>query len=202
MKGAESMNCTEAGALIKKRRTELGLTQKALADKMNISDKTVSKWERGLGFPDVELVAPLSEILSVSIESLISGKCELNEFKEINMKNNVYYVCPKCGSLTVSTGKSEITCCGERLAPLEAKKASEEQKLTVTPVENEWLVTGDCPMTKEDYISFAAFLTAETMYLTKLYPEWDLCFRLPSQSIGKLMWYSKKNGLLFQYVHR
>lgn len=51
------MNCSEAGALIKKRRTELGLTQKALADKMNISDKTISKWERGLGFPDVNLIS-------------------------------------------------------------------------------------------------------------------------------------------------
>lgn len=194
------MNCSEAGALIKKRRTELGLTQKALADKMNISDKTVSKWERGLGFPDVDLISELSEILSVSIESLILGKCEQNEFKEINMKNNVYYICRQCGSITVSTGKAEITCCGEKLEPAEAKKATEEQKLTVSPVENEWLVTGDCPMTKEDYVSFAAFVTAETIYMIKLYPEWDLCFRLPCRTSGKLMWYSKKQGLLFQYV--
>lgn len=194
------MNCSEAGALIKKRRTELGLTQKALADKMNISDKTVSKWERGLGFPDVNLISELSEILSVSIESLILGKCEQNEFKEINMKNNVYYICRQCGSITVSTGKAEITCCGEKLEPAEAKKAAEEQKLTVSPVENEWLVTGDCPMTKEDYVSFAAFVTAETMYMIKLYPEWDLCFRLPCRTSGKLIWYSKKQGLLFRYV--
>lgn len=194
------MNCSEAGALIKKRRTELGLTQKALADKMNISDKTVSKWERGLGFPDVNLISELSEILSVSIESLILGKCEQNEFKEINMKNNVYYICRQCGSITVSTGKAEITCCGEKLEPTEAKKAAEEQKLSVTPVENEWLVTGDCPMTKEDYVSFAAFVTAETIYMVKLYPEWDLCFRLPCRTSGKLLWYSKKQGLLFQCI--
>ena len=195
------MNCSETGLLIKKRRTEMGLTQKALADKMNISDKTVSKWERGLGFPDVELAAALSEILSVSIESLITGRCTQNEYKEINMKNNVYYICPKCGRITVSTGKSEITCCGEKLQPREARKASEEQRLSISPVENEWLVTGDCPMTKEDYISFAVFLTAETMFMIKLYPEWDLCFRLPSRTRGKLMWYSKKQGLLFQYIN-
>lgn len=194
------MNCSEAGALIKKRRTELGLTQKALADKMNISDKTISKWERGLGFPDVNLISELSEILSVSIESLILGKCTQNEFKEINMKNNVYYICRQCGSITVSTGKAEITCCGEKLAPAEAKKADDDRKLTVTPVENEWLVTGDCPMTKEDYISFAAFLTSETMYMIKLYPEWDLCFRIPGRTSGKLVWYSKKQELLYQYV--
>lgn len=194
------MNCSEAGALIKKRRTELGLTQKALADKMNISDKTVSKWERGLGFPDVNLISELSEILSVSIESLILGKCTQNEFKEINMKNNVYYICRQCGSITVSTGKAEITCCGEKLDPAEAKKADDDRKLNVTPVENEWLVTGDCPMTKEDYISFAAFLTSETMYMIKLYPEWDLCFRIPGRTSGKLVWYSKKQGLLYQYV--
>lgn len=195
------MNCYEAGRLIRSRRMELELTQKALADKMNISDKTVSKWERGLGFPDVNLIAELSEILSLSIESLISGKCSQNEFMEVNMKNSIYHVCRQCGSITVSTGKAEVTCCGEKLDPMEARKAADEQKLSVSPVENEWLVTGDCPMTKEDYVSFAAFFTSETMYMVKLYPEWDLCFRIPGRTSGKLVWYSKKQGLLYQYVH-
>ena len=117
------------------------------------------------------------------------------------MKNSIYHVCRQCGSITVSTGKAEVTCCGEKLEPMEAKKATDEQKLSVSPVENEWLVTGDCPMTKENYVSFAAFFTSETMYMVKLYPEWDLCFRIPGRTSGKLVWYSKKQGLLYQYVH-
>ena len=194
------MNCSEAGRLIRSRRCELGFTQKQLADMMNISDKTVSKWERGLGFPDVNILSDLSKILSVSIDSLIDGKCTENDFREVNMKKNTYYVCPKCGSITVTTGNAEISCCGERLSALTAEKASEERRLSVLPVENEWLVTSDHPMTKEDYISFALFVTAETMHMTKLYPEWDLCFRIPHRTSGTLLFYSRKEGLLYQYV--
>ena len=117
------------------------------------------------------------------------------------MKNSIYHVCRQCGSITVSTGRAEVICCGEKQEAMEARKATDEEKLSVSPVENEWLVTGDCPMTKEDYVSFAAFLTSETMYMVKLYPEWDLCFRIPCRTSGKLVWYSKKQGLLYQYVN-
>ena len=56
------MDCRKVGELIQKLRKERGWTQKYLADKMNISDRTVSKWERGLGLPDVGLLKNLSDI--------------------------------------------------------------------------------------------------------------------------------------------
>ena len=56
------MYCRKVGELIQKLRKERGWTQKYLADKMNISDRTVSKWERGLGLPDVGLLKNLSDI--------------------------------------------------------------------------------------------------------------------------------------------
>ncbi len=62
------------------------MTQKQPADKLGVSDKAVSKWERGLGCPDITLVTELSEILSVSLESLLSGSTETSDFKEVNMK--------------------------------------------------------------------------------------------------------------------
>ena len=50
------MDCEKIGAMIYKLRKEKAMTQKQLADLMNISDKTISKWERGLGCPDISLV--------------------------------------------------------------------------------------------------------------------------------------------------
>ncbi len=80
------MNCADVGNLIRKLRTDLNMTQKQPADKLGVSDKAISKWERGLGCPDITLVTELSEILSVSLESLLSGSTETSDFKEVNMK--------------------------------------------------------------------------------------------------------------------
>ena len=62
------------GAFIAQLRKDLGLTQKELADKLNVTDKAVSKWETGKGFPDVKLLEPLAQALGISLVELIQGK--------------------------------------------------------------------------------------------------------------------------------
>jgi transcriptional regulator with XRE-family HTH domain len=59
------MDCIRVGRYILRLRKELGLTQKRLADTLRISDKTVSKWERGLGCPDVSILPDLAKALDV-----------------------------------------------------------------------------------------------------------------------------------------
>lgn len=68
------MDNTKTGAFIKALRTEKGLTQRELAEQLHITDRAVSKWERGLNAPDIALLEPLSEILEVSVVELIRGK--------------------------------------------------------------------------------------------------------------------------------
>ena len=68
------MDCSKVGNLIYTLRTEKGMTQKALANAMNISDRTISKWERGAGCPDVSLLRELSDILGVNIEKILLGE--------------------------------------------------------------------------------------------------------------------------------
>ena len=68
------MNYEKIGLFIKEKRKELNLTQKELASKLSITDKAISKWERGLGFPDVSLLEDLSTILNISILELIKGE--------------------------------------------------------------------------------------------------------------------------------
>ena len=68
------MNQELTGKFISQLRKEKNLTQKELADRLGISDKTVSKWETGNGMPDVSLLQPLCRELSVNLNELLSGE--------------------------------------------------------------------------------------------------------------------------------
>lgn len=68
------MNYKEIGLFISKKRKELNMTQKELANKLDVTDKAVSKWERGLGCPDISILEVLSNILGVSILELLKGR--------------------------------------------------------------------------------------------------------------------------------
>lgn len=73
------MNQVKTGKFINTLRREKGFTQLQLADKLGISDKTISKWERGVGLPDVSLMLPLCEILDISVNELLTGE-KVNDF--------------------------------------------------------------------------------------------------------------------------
>lgn len=64
------------GALIARTRKEKGMTQLELAEKMGVTDKAVSKWERDLSCPDVSSLPTLAQVLGVSLEELMQGKSE------------------------------------------------------------------------------------------------------------------------------
>ena len=68
------MDCQKIGNFILEVRKEKNMTQKQLADKLHITDRAVSKWERGLGVPDVSLLADLSDVLGVSINEILAGE--------------------------------------------------------------------------------------------------------------------------------
>lgn len=68
------MDQIKIGQFIAHKRKECGFTQRQLADILNISDKTVSKWERGNGLPEVSLMLPLCEALHINVNELLSGE--------------------------------------------------------------------------------------------------------------------------------
>lgn len=67
------MDAGKTGRFICENRKKHGMSQKDLANKLHISDKAVSKWERGISFPDISLLIPISEVLEVSLYDLLSG---------------------------------------------------------------------------------------------------------------------------------
>lgn len=77
------MEQMKIGRFIAQSRKELGWTQRQLADSLQISDKTVSKWETGRGLPEVALMMPLCQALGISVNELLSGeRFAESEFKE------------------------------------------------------------------------------------------------------------------------
>lgn len=68
------MDPMEFGAFVQLRRKELGLSQAALAEKLEVTAKAVSRWERGVGFPDIRMLEPLAEALEITLIELMQSK--------------------------------------------------------------------------------------------------------------------------------
>lgn len=85
------MDPKKTGMIISNARRKLNITQKALADKLYVSDKAVSKWERGLCFPDISVLIPLTEILNISLYDLLKGEKMNKKEVEETLKSTIYY---------------------------------------------------------------------------------------------------------------
>lgn len=78
------MDIKNIGSFIAELRKEQGLNQRELAEKLNVTDKAISKWETGKGMPDVSNLIPLANILNVSVTDILSGKRTNNDVQEEN----------------------------------------------------------------------------------------------------------------------
>lgn len=85
------MDPMKTGIIISDARKKLKMTQKDLADKLYVSDKAVSKWERGLCFPDISVLLPLTEVLEISLYDLLKGKNMKKEDVEEVLKNTIEF---------------------------------------------------------------------------------------------------------------
>lgn len=79
------MNNIKFGMNIAKLRKVTGLTQKELAQKLNVTDKAVSRWERGVGFPDISTLCPLAEALGVKVSKLLDAEDDDEELINENL---------------------------------------------------------------------------------------------------------------------
>lgn len=192
------MDCTKIGSLLYKLRKEKGMTQKEVADSMNISNKTISKWERGLGCPDISLLPELSEIFDVNIEKILQGELSINDTDGGNMKRIKFYVCNSCKNLITATGSGEISCCGRKLEHLSVNEIDEMHTPKIEKIENDYYISFNHEMTKEHFLSFAAYLMFDRMHIIKLYPEQNAELRVPVMRKGELYFYCNKHGLMKQ----
>lgn len=147
------MNQYVTGGMIRKLRERKNLTQSQLAERIGVSDKTVSKWETGKGYPDISLLEPIAKEFSISVAELIAGNMVTNVNVGANMLRSHFFICPVCGNVIHSMGEAVIYCHGVRLMPEEAEETDEDHKSFVECVEDEYYVQIEHEMTKQHYIS-------------------------------------------------
>ena len=86
------MNKLEVGIFIAEKRKSISMTQKDLAEKLNITDKAVSRWETGKSYPDIEMLEKLAKVFDVSINDILNGKETVPEIREAVADKNIVEV--------------------------------------------------------------------------------------------------------------
>lgn len=189
------MNSYITGAMIKELREQNSMTQSELAERLGVSDKAVSKWETGRGYPDITLLEPIADVFQISVVELLSGAAVTNTNVAANMLRSGFYVCPVCGNTVHSMGQSVISCHGIVLPPLEAEEAEEKHEIVLQKAEDEYFVSVDHEMTKEHYISFLAAVSSDRVQIVKLYPEGNAEARFKINGVRMLYFYCNRDGL-------
>ena len=189
------MNQYITASVIKELREKNKLTQAELAQKLNVSDKTVSKWETGRGYPDISLLQPIAKELRVSVAELLSDNAVTNTNVSANMLKSGFYVCPVCGNVICTTGQSVVSCHGITLMPLEAEETDKRHLMTIKNIEDEYFVSAEHEMTKEHYLSFIAAVSCDRIQLVKLYPEGNPEARFKKSGVKYIYYYCNRDGL-------
>lgn len=184
------------GAVIRRLREDKNMTQAELAAKLDVSPKTISKWETAKGLPDISLLDTLAAALEVSVMELMSGNTIINRNISANIMRSQIYVCPVCGNIIHAMGEAAISCCGVALPPLEAEEPDEAHQITIEKVEDEQFVVVHHDMTKQHYISFMAYVTGDKFQMVKLYPEGNAECRFRFRGLGYLYIYCNRHGLM------
>ena len=183
------------GTVIKALREKAKLTQAQLAEKLNVSDKAVSKWETGRGYPDVTLLEPLAAVFRVSVAELLSGKAVTNTNISANMRRSHFYICPVCGNILHSMGQAAVSCHGIALPPLEAEEPDASHTMTVEAVEDEYFVSVRHEMSRTHYISFLAAVSDDRLQLIRLYPEGNAEARIQRRGVQSIYACCNRDGL-------
>ena len=194
------MNQYVTGAMIRELREKQKLTQAELAEKLFVSDKTVSKWESGKGYPDITLLEPIAQVFGISVAELLSGRAVSNVNVSSNMLRSKFYVCPVCGNVIHTMGEAAISCHGVMLAPAQAESADERHIVSIESVEDEYYVRIEHPMTKQHYISFMAALSPDKLQMIKLYPEGNAEGRFKINGVKRIYFYCNRDGLFYADV--
>ena len=101
------------GMMIASKRKELGMTQLDLAEKMGVTDKAVSKWERDLSCPDVSSLPKLAEIFGVSVDALMQAKTETVNVEEETPVKGILSLLPKAVCAAMGVAVAALSVLGE-----------------------------------------------------------------------------------------
>lgn len=183
------------GTTIKSLREKRGLTQAQLAERLCVSDKAVSKWETGAGYPDITLLEPIAAALCVSVAELLAGSAVENANVSANMLRSRFYVCPVCGNSIHAMGEAHISCHGILLPPLAPEPVDSEHEVHAECEGDELFVQVDHAMDKRHHIVFMAAVSPSGVQIVRLYPEGPAQAYFKRSGVRDLYVYCNKDGL-------
>lgn len=183
------------GATIRDLRERCGMTQAQLAERLCVSDKAVSKWETGAGYPDITLLEPIAVALRTSVAELLSGTAVKNENVSANMLRSRFFVCPVCGNTIHAMGEAHISCHGITLPPLSPEPVDDGHLLHASCTGDELFVQVDHPMDKRHHIVFLAAASPDCMQVARLYPEGPAQAHFRRSGVRDLYLYCNRDGL-------
>ena len=196
------MNPYVTGTVIRALREQNHMTQAQLAEQLCVSDKAISKWETGKGYPDITLLKPIADAFHISLAELISGELVHNQNVSGNLLRAKFYVCPVCGNIFHSMGEAVIHCHGIQLLPCIPEMSDEAHKIFIERAEDEYYVRIDHPMTKQHFISMIAAVSPDRLQLVKRYPEGNSEARFRMDGVKKIVFLCNRDGLFYTDVIR
>ena len=101
------------GMMIATKRKELGMTQLELAEKMGVTDKAVSKWERDLSYPDINSLPQLAEVFDMSVDDLMQVKRESMEQGEKTTVKDIFRLIPRAVCVAMGVAVAALGILGQ-----------------------------------------------------------------------------------------
>lgn len=194
------MNPYITGTFLKELREKRRLTQAQLAEKLNVSDKTISKWETGRGYPDITLLESIAAAFGISLSELFAGNLIENRNISSNMMRSHFYICPICGNIMHSMGELSVSCHGIALMPQTAEPCDERHSVFVERIEDDFYIRIDHEMTKSHFISFIAAVSPDRIETVKLYPEGAAECRIPVRGVRRIVFFCNRDGLYYRDI--
>ncbi len=194
------MDVKAIGEVIRKNRIKKKLTQRELASKLFISDKAVSKWERGKGMPDLSILSDLADCLNISVELLLNGVETNVDDKKNGMKKMSFYVCDQCSNVICSTNEASVICCNKKLNASEVQKTTKENDFEITYNDGMQLLQFDHSVTKEHYIKFVAIRRGVSVNIIPTHPEWEINIRDVDFTNTRIYFYCSEDGLFSRMI--
>lgn len=184
------MNAKETGRKIFELRKSLKYTQEEFGNSLGVNYRTVSKWERGDGLPDIGVLELISKLYGLDMAYLLSEEKVFNKCASA-VKRLKVFVCEECDNVVVSLNDADIICHGKHMKKL---KFIESEDIEIIRTNNELFVKLNGNMSKDDYVSFVLFILNDTYLLKKLYPEGGSEIVFPYLGKGNIVWYRVTKG--------
>ncbi len=177
-----------AGLILKQLRKKLGITQRELAEKINVSNRTVSAWENNTRQMKLDKMLKILESCDMSLYELFTDR-------DFPMNNFRLYICKMCGNIIIAHREADVSCCGMLLKPESMEHFGKFPEYDVQRRDGYIKFTIYHDSHIRHYIKFISYITGKgSSYTTLSYSSPPVLYA-PDYGEGELLVYCTRHGL-------